>query len=268
MGSDNGSWRGSLESEGVVANDETRMPTVLGRPRRLRVAEEAAAIIGEHILRGDYGLGSRLTEAKNAQALHISRNTLREAFRILASEGLVRLEPHRGARVTRLKRDDVREIFCVRRALELRAIEESREAPPERLADLRQALEGICDLAEGGSWFEKAAADVEFHRSLVALIGSAKLNSMYGQIGPLSQLLMVFGYQAQPNSYFQDFLSWIDEHQEIYELVAQERVGEGKARLERNLAQNEAYALSLVEVDEEEEHTSSNTTTVVGVNGD
>jgi DNA-binding GntR family transcriptional regulator len=243
---------------GSVVADETVIPTELvvtsraARPRRLRVAEEVAAILAEQILAGDILRGARLTETSTAAEMGVSRNTLREAFRILAAQGLVKIERQRGVRVSLLDREDIREMFALRRALELRAIEESPAAPPERMARLRHAVEQIerAD-AEGASWFHKTKADQEFHQSVVGLMDSRLLDDVYSNIGAMSRLLMLVAYQVAPNVTFIDGLSWVDEHRVIYELLIEGRSAEAKAQMERLLRENEANGLAYVTADPE-----------------
>ncbi|MBI2941795.1 MAG: GntR family transcriptional regulator [Chloroflexi bacterium] len=75
------------------------------------------------ILSGQLGPGDRLQQDELASQLQVSRMPIREALRILASEGLVELRPHRGAVVVNLRTEDIAEIFEIRAMLEGRAAE-------------------------------------------------------------------------------------------------------------------------------------------------
>jgi DNA-binding GntR family transcriptional regulator len=72
----------------------------------------------ELIIEGELASGTRLNERALCDRLGISRTPLREAFRVLAAEGLIALNPNRGAAVVRLSNDDIRESFEVMGALE------------------------------------------------------------------------------------------------------------------------------------------------------
>lgn len=72
----------------------------------------------ELIIEGDLAAGARLNERMLCERLGVSRTPLREAFRVLAAEGLVDLQPNRGAQVVALSDDDIRESFEVMGALE------------------------------------------------------------------------------------------------------------------------------------------------------
>jgi DNA-binding GntR family transcriptional regulator len=85
--------------------------------RRL-LHEDVAERLRERIVHGELAPGSRLNERVLCAELHISRTPLREAFKTLASEGLVTLHPDRGASVTPVTIDTVRQIFEMLGALE------------------------------------------------------------------------------------------------------------------------------------------------------
>lgn len=72
------------------------------------------------IISGEEPPGARLTEPKLAELAGVSRSPVREALRILASEGLVELAPRLGAQVAVVGRDDVRELYACRTLLEPR----------------------------------------------------------------------------------------------------------------------------------------------------
>ncbi|NKB59991.1 MAG: FCD domain-containing protein [Alphaproteobacteria bacterium] len=74
--------------------------------------------IRDMIVEGTYQPGSRLPERVLCETLGISRTPLREALKVLASEGLLEIAPNRGARVAGLTAEDVDELFPVMGALE------------------------------------------------------------------------------------------------------------------------------------------------------
>jgi len=80
--------------------------------------EEVAAKIREMIRKGVLQKGDRLVEADLSAAIGVSRTPLREAFRVLATEGLVEVIPHRGAFVRQPSMEEIREMFDVMSVLE------------------------------------------------------------------------------------------------------------------------------------------------------
>jgi len=103
-----------------------------GQGRRpATLPQTIAERLRELITEGALAPGSRLNERALGDRLGVSRTPLREAFRLLAADGLVDLEPNRGARVVALSERDIRELFEVMGALEALA----GELASSRIAD-------------------------------------------------------------------------------------------------------------------------------------
>ena len=94
------------------------MSQVAGPIERQSLHEAVTARLRDMIVEGEYPPGSRLPERVLCETFGISRTPLREALKVLASEGLLELAPHRGARVAGLTAMDVDELFPVMGALE------------------------------------------------------------------------------------------------------------------------------------------------------
>ncbi len=85
---------------------------------RSSLPQAAAERLRALIVEGTLAPGTRLNERELSEQLGVSRTPLREAFRVLASEGLLDQLPNRGVQVAALSRDDVRQAFEVMAALE------------------------------------------------------------------------------------------------------------------------------------------------------
>ena len=79
--------------------------------------EQIAARLSERIVAGAYEPGQRVLEQALAAEFGVSRGPVREALRILERDGLVTIVPRRGALVTALTIDEVKEIFDIRAML-------------------------------------------------------------------------------------------------------------------------------------------------------
>ncbi|HZS84109.1 MAG TPA: GntR family transcriptional regulator [Stellaceae bacterium] len=86
--------------------------------RRSGLHATVIARLRDRIVEGELAAGARLSERELCAALGVSRTPLREAFKVLAAEGLVELLPNRGARVAALEEKDIEAMFEVMAALE------------------------------------------------------------------------------------------------------------------------------------------------------
>jgi DNA-binding GntR family transcriptional regulator len=86
--------------------------------RRPNLHDTVVARLRDLIVEGILAPGARIAERQLCESLGVSRTPLREALKVLASEGLVELLPNRGARVARLDERDVEDMFQVMGALE------------------------------------------------------------------------------------------------------------------------------------------------------
>jgi len=103
------------------------------------LAERAFATLHEAIVTGVLAPGERLPIEELAEILEMSPMPIREALRQLDSVGLVENIPHRGARVTELTIDDLREVYEARLALEPLAVRHAAENFTEADVELASA---------------------------------------------------------------------------------------------------------------------------------
>ena len=107
--------------------------------------EVIADIIRKAIFDGTFKAGQPLRQDQIAQALKISKIPIREALVQLKAEGLVVFLPNRGALVSRLSQDEVKEIFSMRLALESLAVQNAipnfSEADSIRAQGILQIIE-------------------------------------------------------------------------------------------------------------------------------
>lgn len=92
----------------------------------LSLADQIRLELRADIIGGRLLPGMPLVENELAGSYNASRNTIREALHCLGQEGLTRYVRHKGVMVRRLERDDLRDLFRVRRTLELQAIASAR----------------------------------------------------------------------------------------------------------------------------------------------
>lgn len=155
----------------------------LKTPRSL--TEDAADGIREQILRGGFKPGQHLVETKIAHELNISRGPVREAFKLLRAEGLLKEEPRRGTFVVSLSAQDVREIYGLRAALEGRAARTlTRTQDAVALDALRASADDIEAAVRTGDAVAVSRADLAFHETLCRLCGNARIHEVFMRYVP------------------------------------------------------------------------------------
>lgn len=150
-------------------------------------AERVAESLRRDILDGRLAPGSRLRAEAFAERFHLSRSPVREAFMMLAKEGLLEILPRRGAVVRSFDERDVYELYEVRALLEpLAARRAALRITPEDV-DL---LEELCVRQEAlGSSTEDVALHLElndkFHRVIITAASSDRLAAALSQVDGL-----------------------------------------------------------------------------------
>jgi DNA-binding GntR family transcriptional regulator len=149
---------------------------------RVSTVDALTAALRARILEGQLGPGERIPERDLTERYRVARHSVRAALRSLQAEGLVSIEPHRGASVAALDPAGLRSLFELRTALELEAAHLALERHGGKLpASVREAvarLAGVCSRRDP-AWSEVADAHNEVHRALVAGAGSERIARAY-----------------------------------------------------------------------------------------
>jgi DNA-binding GntR family transcriptional regulator len=207
---------------------------------RSSTAERVAAILRERIMAGALPPSTRLSEDTISQALGVSRNTLREAFRLLAHERLLVHELNRGVFVRRLTADDVADVFRVRRLVELGAVR-LLGAVTADLSPLHTALQEAREAAGAGRWLDVGTANMHFHLGLGALAGSERAGEVMKQV--LAELRLVFLVMPDPRRFHEPY---IERNAEICRLLEAGDVVAAQDALARYLDDAERELLAAV----------------------
>lgn len=121
--------------------------------------------------------GERVDEKALCDLFEISRTPLREALKVLASEGLVELLPNRGARVTQMTEREIVEIFEVASCLERMAAELSAErATDKELADLRRTHDSMVRYHDAGRRSDYFRLNHRIHNMLIQFARNSVLS--------------------------------------------------------------------------------------------
>ena len=203
-------------------------------------AERAADVIRENIFEGRFVPGTALPEAALANALQVSRNTVREAFRTLIGEHLLAHEPHKGVMVRRLAVADVRDIYRLRRMFELSAL----DGVAVEALDVAQ-LDAFVTLAERAVanelWDDVGTANQRFHAELVNAHQSIRINEIFRRL--MTEMRLGFLAFTDPAVLHAPFVA---RNRELHGCLAAGKLAEARHKLANYLDEAEEIIVKAV----------------------
>ena len=161
---------------------------------RLSTVDALTEALGQRILDGELSPGTPLREEALSSEYNVARHSLRSALRTLQGEGLVEIQPNRGARVTRLSHEDVQGLSELRLALEIEAARSALELGAGRLPGSVHAAAGrLASLCrrKRPSWGSVAQAHEEFHHEIVLAAASPRIAAVHRQAGAELRLFVL-----------------------------------------------------------------------------
>jgi DNA-binding GntR family transcriptional regulator len=173
--------------------------------------ELRADIIGGRLLPGMALVENELVSAYNA-----SRNTIREALHRLGQDGLTRYVRNKGVMVRKLGQDDVRDLFKVRRTLELQAISVSPPLRDDQSGRMLEALEATELAREREDWRAVGTHSLAFHQHIVGLLRSPLFDEFFTNV--VAQLRLAF-CTAPDESRFQ--APWLARDRQIHDFLVE-----------------------------------------------
>ncbi|MFD4256632.1 GntR family transcriptional regulator [Streptomyces sp. NPDC058534] len=171
---------------------------------RTSTAERVSDILRSRIAEGYFPPGTRLSEDSIGGALGVSRNTLRESFRLLTHERLLVHELNRGVFVRVLTVEDVEDIYRTRSLVECAVVRGLGE-PPYGLEGLAEAVEDGRRSAREGDWKAVGTANIHFHRELVALAGSERTDELMRSV--FAELRLAFHVVDDPRRLHEPYIA-------------------------------------------------------------
>jgi len=202
---------------------------------RSSTAARVADLLRQQITDGRLVPGARLPEEDLCRAVKVSRNTMREAFRLLVQERLLVHEFNRGVYVRRVTADGLADLYRVRRILECEGVRCAPDAPRAALARLEAAVLDGEDAAAAGDWPDVGTADIRFHQALAALVGSPRVDEMIRHL--LAEMRLVFHEMGSPREFHEPYLA---RNRRLYDLIADGDVAAAERELRSYLDDAEA----------------------------
>jgi DNA-binding GntR family transcriptional regulator len=212
---------------------------LIGQIKKSTLINEIADVLRESIVTGAIPPDTRLTEQDFSKQLSVSRGSLREALRILESEGLVVDIPRRGFYVVNLSLRDIEEVYSLRLLLELEALKRAlKHIKPEHLDVLESILAGMTDAARRGDLFRVVNLDVEFHRNIWKIADhKLLLQTLEGFILKISMYLSV------QTHLYEDLNAGISDHFLLLAAIRDQNESEASSILTRHI--NDALQIVL-----------------------
>jgi len=155
------------------------------------LTELVVSALRERILSGAMPAGERLVEGKLSEELGVSRMPVREALRQLAAEGLVTIEPRRGASVTSFSPQQMRELVEVRATLEgLNAKLAAQRHDSAQIAEMERILEeGARASSSGADDAVMLMMNQRFHDALGSIAANSILQDIMRSLRDRTALL-------------------------------------------------------------------------------
>ncbi|MCA3597696.1 MAG: GntR family transcriptional regulator [Methylobacterium sp.] len=203
----------------------TRISAIDGIHRRY-LHDEVAERIRDLIRSGELEPNSRVNELELAERFGISRTPLREAIKILATEGMLELLPNRGARVAAVNEAEIDEMLEVIAGLEANAARLlAKRITDSEIADIAELHEVMLEAYEKRDEAHYFTLNRQIHEAMMRAAKNATLAQLYAG---LSSRIQRFRYAAHKTP--EQWRRAIDEHEDMLRLMI-ERDGEKLAAL-------------------------------------
>lgn len=192
-----------------------RLKAALGTalPRRVGAAQMIADALRDRILDGHLRPGDSLREVEVAEAFGVARNTAREALKVLTLTGLTVHEVHHGVSVRELTPEDVDALYGLRSILEGAACERAGTLADAELAAMTASLDHHQAALERGDVVAVAAANRDFHRAIVELLGNPRVTAVHAEVMHELSLVLVLEEQDREMT-----ARWLERDRELVKL--------------------------------------------------
>jgi DNA-binding GntR family transcriptional regulator len=172
---------------------------------RTSTVERLADILRTRIIEGYFMPGDRLPEDAIGKALEVSRNTLREAFRLLTHERLLVHELNRGVFVCKLTVEDLVDVYRVRKLIECGAVHGlNANGRSPHVEEMALAVSRGDEAMRAQDWRSLGTANMVFHQAVAALAGSPRVDELMR--GVLAELRLHFHSMADPRRFHEPYL--------------------------------------------------------------
>ena len=203
--------------------------------RPVSTVERVAEQLRRSLFDGELAPGTALREVALAEALAVSRSTVREALGILVAEGIAVRVPNKGTQVRRLDAQQVRDVCRARTVIETAGVLRWDQAGEQARDEVRRALAAYSELRGSDcTSAEFTAAHLAIHRALAGLTGSVRLVSATEALHSEVRLALAQVDRARGNAAEQ-----VHSHSQLLDLMEDGRLDDAAQELTAHLADAE-----------------------------
>lgn len=208
-------------------------------PDMTGAAGRVADGLREKIISGELKPGTQLSEEIYRSMFGVSRSTLREAFQLLIRERLLVHRLSRGVFVRSLSREDIADLYKVRRIIESAALMQVTTLSLDNLRSLASVVEQGEVAAESGDREAIHTANVRFHEVLVSLADCMRLSTIMQ--GILAEFRLIYGHVPDGSIVLNSYLG---KHVEIVDALRAGNPTLAARLLDEYLAETEGEVLA------------------------
>ena len=195
------------------------------------------------IITGEFQPGERLMEMKLANEMGVSRTPVREAIKKLEAEGLVIMNPRRGAQVAPINEKDLKDILEIRKALEsLSCRIACGKVSQEDVKHLRSINRAVAKAVRENDIPQIVEKDIEFHDAINLITDNARLAKFLGQLKE-----HLYRYRLEFIKNMENCNTIIEDHERIIEAIAQKNADVACKEIEDHIELQERFILNTLE---------------------
>lgn len=188
------------------------------KEKKYTLRERAFQQMRQAILSGGLKPGTRLIEQELSEQMGISRFPIREALASLEREGLVVVEPYKGAFVKPFNEEEINELYSIRSLLEVHALQLAMQRNAEELEkNLRNIVQQM-KVTDDNTGSDIVFLDFLFHKTISQLSKNKILYQLWD--GLASRIQMYLNLEIERRTQYSDIKDMIRKHSELCDLVA------------------------------------------------
>jgi DNA-binding GntR family transcriptional regulator len=208
-------------------------------PIAIRISEQ----IRKAIIHGKLREGQRIVETDLTRAFRVSRSPIRDALKLLAAEGFVNLVPYRGATVSGISAEDVREHYEIKSMVEgFAAYIGAQRFTEKDISDLQGILKEMERQIRSSDLEKVLEANFAFHKRVIDCVGNARLSRIYES---LTQSIRRFGTIGLTDPRFR--IVSLKEHREILEAIRHRKPALAEEKTRRHALNMSKRVLTFME---------------------